>query len=280
MEKIETIEQFKALKTKAKELHGKLDTNCYLTNGGMESIMRVQNLYYAEFEQGLVLYADEGSYYRILYFLDSSQPLPDMRQDKMIEIEEPDSFGRRAKYLDAFFAKLEAAGWKRVARNVQVSSTLQDKAEQITSDYEGALQAVEVQGLHLVNCPERHADRVVELWRGWLHETDIPIEHVHFLDDPKQRVVVVLNDDDFVCATNWWRFAGKSCEIRHTVTDPAFYQRGLGYLLQCAAMKDALDNGCTSIFTYIDDTNYRSIKMFEKAGIVENGRTTVQYALA
>lgn len=279
MFQLKDIEQYKKLKGEAKDKLGKLSSNCFLTSGGMAAIIERQPVLYEVYDQGVVFYIDEGTYYRAFYFLDSEKGLPEMRQDKLVEIEEPDSNGRRSTYLMQFFQELEQAGWKRIARNIQVSSTLAERSQQIERDYQDALDAAAGQGFSIANCPKRHAARVVELWSTFLHETDIPAEHVNFADDPSQRVVVVLNDDDYVCATNWWRWQGGQCEIRHTVTDPAYYKRGLGYLLQCAAMKDALDNGCRTVFTYIDDRNYRSIGMFEKAGIVANGKTTVQYGL-
>lgn len=279
MRDIVSVDQFKALKADAKSRCSSLTSNCFLTSGGLESIMEKQGLLFEEFPQGLVLYTDEGPYYRVFYYLDEAQPLPNMAQDKQVVIEEPDAGNRRAEYLERFFEKLEQSGWERVARNIQVYSSLQDRAEQLSDDFRCAVDNLAEQGLQIVDCPAHHVDRVIELWQGNLHVTDLPKEHLGFIDDPTQRVVCVVNDSDYVCGVNWWRMQGGNCEIRHTVTDSAYYKRGIGYTLQLAAMKDAVDHGCRGIFTYIDERNYRSINMFKKAGIVENGRTTVQYAL-
>lgn len=279
MEFLTNIDQYKALKDAARQRCDSLSSNCFLTSGGIASIMQRQGMGYREFPQGLVLYADEGSYYRVFYYLDPNADLPDMTADKKAVIEEPDSAGRREKYLKSFFQKLENGGWQRIARNIQVYSELADRAEQIRADHTAAIARLSEQGIVLEDCPERHVERVIELWKGYLHETDLPVEHIGFLNDPTQRVVCALDGSDYVCGVSWWRMAGGNCEIRHTVTDPQFYKRGIGYALQTAAMVDALDGGCRGVFTYIDDRNYRSINMFRKAGIVENGRTTTQYSL-
>ena len=279
MEPIESIEQYKSLKAAAKQRCGNLASNFFLTSGGLSRIMELQGLSYVEYPQGLVLFTDEGSYYRVFYFLDPDQPLPDLRQDKKVVIEELDNNGKRDEYLNGFFAKLEAAGWERIARNVQVYSSFDDRDDEIRVEYNRAQDNLKEQGFHIEKCSERHVDRVVSLWREWLHETDLPREHIEFFGDPSQVVICVLDENDEVCGTNWWKLQGGVCEIRHTVTDPRFYKRGIGYAMQLAAMVDALDNGSRGVFTYIDDRNYRSLAMFRKAGVLENGRTTVQYSL-
>ena len=279
METIESIEQYKALKASAKQRCGRLQSNVFLTSGGLARVMDLQGLSYEEYPQGLILYTDEGPYYRVFYYLDTNQLLPDMGQDKTVVIEEPNDAGRRDEYLAVFLPKLEEAGWVRVARNVQVYSDLADRGDEIRGDHARAMSNLERQGLRIEACPERHIAKVVSLWHAWLHDTDVPQEHLRFYGDPTQTVICVLNENDDVCGVNWWRIQGGLCEIRHTVTDPGFYQRGIGYAMQLAAMVDALNQECRGVFTYIDDRNYRSIAMFEKAGIVKNGRTTIQYSL-
>ena len=279
MEIVESIDQYKSLKSAVKQRCGSLASNFFLTSGGLSRILELQGLSYVEYPQGLVMFADEGTYYRAFYYLDPNRPLPDISQDKMVVIEELDNNGKRDEYLSDFFAKLEAGGWQRVARNVQVYSSLDNRGDEIRDKFRRAQDNLIEQGFHIEECPERHVDRVISLWKEWLRKTDLPSEHMGFIGDPSQTVICVLNDNDEVCGTNWWRLQGGVCEIRHTVTNPRFYKRGIGYAMQLVAMADAVDIGCRGVFTYIDDRNYRSLAMFEKAGIVENGRITVQYSL-
>ena len=279
MNPVESMEQYKELKASAKKRCPGLVSNCFLSGSGVKGIFERQGLLYEEVPQGLILYTDEGPFYRVFYYLDPNQDLPDMHQDKPVIIEEPDSNGRREEYLTAFFEKLENNGWERVARNIQVFGSLTEHADQIRAEYQAAIENLNSQGLKIIDCPPRHAQRVLAMWEESLQITDVPKEHKEFMNDPDQHVICVVTEDDFVCGVLWWRLRSGTCEYRHVVTDAGYYRRGIGSTLILHTMVEVLNRNCRGLSGPIDDRNYRSIAMCKKVGVVENGRTMVQYSL-
>jgi len=279
MKQITSFEEYRRIHGAVKAGHEKLETNCSMTSSGLRAIIEDGVVLYEEVEQGLILYVDERSYYRVIYFLDPGMPLPDMRKEKSVSIEELDSNGRRRAYLDGFFGRLESAGWKRTAHNLCVEGNLGEMAAWVEDEFPRRADLLSARGLTLAPCTSRHVDAAIALWHDYLHMTDIPSEHLAFMGDEEQHVTCVLNADDQVCGVNWWSINGARCEIRHTVTDPGYYNQGLAYTMVLEALHEAVKAGCRIAYTYIDEVNYRSLALFEKLGIVPNGRTTTQYLL-
>ena len=275
---LESVDSFDGLRAALKGRCGRLDTNCKMGGSALADAISRREARYTEHDRGLLVYIDEGRYERVYYFVACGADFPEAASDKLLVIEELDVNGRRADYLQALGDKLAARGWRRQACNLQVERRLgEGDAPEIEQALARAEERLAAGGLELAMCDESMVAQVHGLWHAHLKPTDVPRAHFGFMEDPGQRVICAVDGAGRVCGVNWWEFGNGACEIRHTVTAPDCYRRGIGYAVLMAAMHDAVAHGARKAMTYIDEDNCRSIALYGKSGIVANGRTSTQF---
>ena len=120
MAQIKHLEEYKALLRTNKQRLGAVDTNCMLMTGDMARYIEDGRLCAESDENGLYVFVEEGVRFNCFYFRRSGAPLPDLRRDKSVLIEEMDNRGMRSAYLDHFEPVLLGAGFSLSRRNLQV----------------------------------------------------------------------------------------------------------------------------------------------------------------
>ena len=277
---INNYSQFKILYQSVNNNIQKLDTNCLLPGKVLRDSIRDNSLYYREFPEGLILYVDEGNLYKIYYFLDNSKPFPDLRCGKNVMIEELDSNNRRQDYLNYFSRKIYQAGFSLESKNIQFEINLTEQKQWILSEYEKAAKRLNTNGLLATVKPDNaQVKQILEIWKLYLKQTDVPISHTKFLTDIEQSVVCILNKNASVCGTLWWIFRGNYCEIRHIVTHPDYYRMGISNYTMLFSFMKALEGNSKSVISYTDIQNEKSILMHRRAGMKENGKISMQFLL-
>lgn len=279
MEKVTEIQQYKDLVKEIKGKFGRLDTNCMSGSRGMETPISKGTVSCETVPGGILFYVDEGMYLRLYYHLGKGAMFPRLTAPKPVLLEEPDNCDRRKEYLDGLFARAGGQGFEKVALNLMVSRNPAAEKDAVKEQYLSACRRIEENGFCVTDCMPGMEDDVLDLWKNHLKTTDIPEEHLNFSGDETQRVVCAVDREGHVKGVNWWQIRGRNCEIRHTVTAPDSYKKGIGYALVMAALADAADMGCSNAFTYISDVNYRSLGMYSKAGMAVNGKVSYQYML-
>ena len=272
--------EFKKLYETAKNNIGKPDTNCLFPGTVVKDGIRQEILYYRVFPEGLVLFLDEGNLYRVYYFLDSSKPIPDLSCGKTLLIEELDNNNRREEYLNSFAEKLTRSGFYLESRNIQFEINLAEKQQWIRDEYARALHRIESNGFSFTVQPDHEqAEQVLEIWKNNLKPTDVPLSHTRFETDDEQSVVCVVDRDGRVCGTLWWINRGNYCEIRHIVTHPDHYRKGISNFTMLYSFMRASENGSKIVISYMDVHNENSILMHKRAGMTQNGKVSLQFIL-
>ena len=296
LDTIKTYEEYKALYKRTKARLRGMDSNCLLPGRTIRECLAQGDLYYMELPQGAALFIDEERYIRLYYYLDMEQPFPDLRCDKLLLLEEVDSNDRRKAYLDRLLPILRNAGYTLEAHNLQVEIYLPDHMEQIRAQYEKAAETIRANGLRAVyysaeEQPGGAANEqpggaaaglyteILDLWSKYLKPSDVPVTHTRFDRDREQVVLCVLDEPGRVCGVNWWIFRGTTSEIRHTVTHPGHYRKGIGNYMMLRALTDAAEHGCHLAIGYADVTNDKSLGMLEKSGFYKNGKESLQFVL-
>ena len=278
MKKIETLTEYKELLRQNKANRTKMDTNCFLMSNAVEKLIDKGCLYAVEYSQGLIVFVDEGNYFNVYYFWESGIPLPDLKQDKPVLIEELNNKGTRDAYLEKFEPLLIQAGFSLFKHNLQVEANLKECEQELRNKFEEKKSRLEAQGFKLEPCTDDACMKdVVALWESALELTDIPQDHKVL--NPEDKVFCIFDSENTLAAAKWWHHSGKTSEGRHVVTNKAFERRGLGSTIQLAWLVDALDNGVQRHMTWIADTNTPSLEMHKRAGFLCNGRTSKQYIL-
>lgn len=279
MRKIQTLSEYKEILRQNKSKRCHVATNCYLMAGAMEEYIIKGCLFAAEYDDGLIIFIDEGNYFNLYYFWESGMPLPNLKQDKPVMIEELNNNGSRDDYLSQFEQLLFQAGFSLYKHNLQVVAILKDgEQDRYISIYEEKKKRLKAQGFRIEPCMnEACMKQVVSLWESALDSTDIPQSHKIF--NPDNRVFCIFDSENKLCAAKWWHIGGKTSEGRHVVTNKEFERKGLGSTIQLAWITDGFNFGVERYMTWISDTNEASLAMHKKAGFLCNGRSSKQYIL-
>ncbi len=278
MKKIESLNEYKELLRKNKANRTHMDTNCFLMSSAVEKLIDKDCVFAVEYSQGLIIFIDEGSYFNLYYFWESGMPLPELRQNKPVLIEELNNNGTRDAYLEKFEPVLTKAGFSLFQHNLQLEANLKDCEQELRDKLEQKKNRLEAQGFRIEPCTDEACmKKVVSLWESALEPTDIPKDHKGL--NPENEVFCIFDNENTLCAVNWWHHSKKTSEVRHLVTNKDFERRGLGSTLQLVWLVNALDNGVERHMTWIANTNTPSLELHKNAGFKCNGRTSKQYIL-
>ena len=274
-----SVEQVDELRRALAERVGKLRTNLTLGPGRISCAIERGMVRYEARPESLLVFKDEGAFELVYYYLAECEAFPRMTWEKPVVIEEIDQGGVNTAWREAFARALRDRGWRLAAANLQVAMDLSDGEGEIDALLERSSAALRERGLSFEECGTERADEVVALWREHLKATDVPADHFGFAGDASQNVVCVVDGEGSLCGVNWWRCAGRTCEVRHTVTVPDRQRQGIGLAMLAYTLDAARRAGCTRAYTYIDEENTRSLALYGKCGFSENGRSARQYVL-
>lgn len=273
MEQIKHVCEYKELLRSNKQRLGAVNTNCMLMARDMERYIEEGRLYSDVFEDGLLVWIDEGVRDNLYYFWRPGAQLPKLRDDKSILIEEMDRFGSRSAYFSEFEPLLFSAGFALTRFNLQY--------ERILSEAPESGRAIETQ-LHTNGFFLNHHSSgnvpsdVLSLWKAHLNPLDIPQDHL--LLHPGESIHNLVDcNTGCIAATIWWHHSGKNSVCRHIVTDPRYLRQGLACALLNLWLDDAVHSGASRFLTWINEANAPSLSLFRKHGFAENGKTSRQY---
>lgn len=191
--------------------------------------------------------------------------------------------GRPSAEAKAEIESLKKAGWKLAADNklLRLSLPLDDEGkEELAEKAKEAVFSLTDMGLELSLCEDEDcADKVRALWTSLLRPTDIPEDHLEFLDNPAVKVFCIKDASGEPVSASWLKISGKSAEKRHIVTKKEYHNRGLATILEKINIGEASAAGALSINTWISSENSISLRLHEKLGYRLTGGSSLQYIL-
>ena len=272
MKPVESLDQYKALVKETKAQHPGTLTNSIQLAASMAPYIDEKRLFFAEWPQGIAFFLDERTWYEVTFFWDPAEAPADFRQEKPV-IASTYPRGGEPGAVGAF---LEQAGFRKYRTNMQIEMALTPDKD-VTEAVGDKIRQAEEQGFTFRYCEDDALmERVLELWDTNLELGDIPVDHRR--RHPSDKTLCVFHGEK-LAAVNWWRNTKGSSEVRHTVTHPDYYHRGLASAMLIFWCRDAARSGCKKAIGWIDDTNIRSFGLYGKAGFTVNGRCSVQYVL-
>ena len=274
MKPVGSLEQYKALVKAVKQQFPGIRTNNIQLNAAMAPYIGGGRLFYKEYEKGLVFYLDEGQWYELTYFWDPAGAPVSFRQDKPVIAGEYYR-GGTSRAAENF---LEQAGFRKYRTNLQVEillNTGEGTEEAVKAEHEKRIRRMKDQGFTFQLCEDDVLiEQILGLWDGYLELGDVPQDHR--TRHPEDRILCVF-DREKLAGVNWWSNSKNSSEGRHTVTHPDYYHRGIASAMLGLWCRDAAKAGAKKAFTWINETNVRSLGLYRKAGFCENGRKSIQY---
>lgn len=277
MELVKEISEYKELIRWNKGRLGKVDSNCFLMTKSIGVFIDEQRLYVQKYENGIVLYVDEGNYYNAYYFWKPEAEFADLSKEKPVLIEELDNNGARESYLSSHEQRMIESGFELFKTNLQLERALSDEGAELGKELEERTVKLQNMGLSLSFCDsQKTLEKVLSLWDSALDIADIPQDHKVMSEDAP---ILCVFDDEKLAAVSWWQHSKSISESRHIVTDPDYYKRGLASTMLIMWMDDAIKNNVGKCLTWISDHNFRSLSMYEKLGFTRNGKISKQYIL-
>lgn len=277
MKKITSLAEYKDHVRRNKARLGTVDTNCMLLGSSMEPFIAENRLFLMEFQDGIIFFIDEGDYYTLYYHWKQGQPFPSLHPDKPLIIEELNNRGARDSYLSRVEPLLLEAGFAEYRTNLQVEVNLANLDYSLSQRMQEKASCLEKAGLRFDFCKtEACMQNVLALWDEALELSDIPASH-RVLDD-SSSVLCIRNSANEIVAASWWHHAASS-ESRHIVTRKEYYRKGLASAMLCVWLTEAQQEGISRCFTWINEHNAPSLRMYETFHFVQNGRTSKQFIL-
>ena len=277
MDVVTSLTSYKDLVKRTKERAGKVISNCVLMGSSMDHYITEGRLFYQSFPEGMVFYADEGSYYELYYYWEPGAPMADFRADKKISIVEIMASGKQEEQAKLMEPTILAAGFTLLKTTLQLEANLNALDYSLEEELNRRLEMLASQGLSLRFCDEKLLPQVRKLWEEYLDPMDVPDDHLS--DGENDSILCVIDQNDSVAAVKWWRYVKQVQEGRHTVTHPDYYRHGLGTTLLLAQFQHAREKGIFRNRTWVRDDNFQSLGMCQKAGLKLNGRVSKQYIL-
>lgn len=278
MQKVTDISEYRAAIQSVKNRFGTCESNCFCMSDSIRSFIVEDRFYMQEYKHGTAFFIDEGAYYCLYYFRKSGAKLDDFRQEKPVVIEESNRNGARDTYLASFEPLLMEAGFRLFKTNLQLEMALRGKKPVLMEKLSVGLRRLDELGLSLAFSDGKDSMRqAIALWESALDPTDIPWDH-RMLGE-QDSLLCVLDSENRVVATNWWRITGKSAEGRHIVTHPDYYHKGIASLMLAKECLCAMENGVERVLGWSHDNNLKSLELQQKAGFSFNGKTCKQYIL-
>ena len=281
MKKIECFDEYKELIGENKRHYNKIKSNCFLLSDNIKHYIGQGRMYYENLNGGDIFYVDEIRYYNAYYFWGAEylQQFPHLDKEKTVCIEEIDVNNRRKADIDNMNSVLLKQGFQAKPVNHEIMLDLEAQGEKLRQYFAEDLRKLEEQGLRLVYADERYAEQVCSLWENSLAPTDLPYDHLNFCNYEEDKVLCLVDAEEFVSGATWWHDEKKTREGRHVAVNPLYRRRGLGDALLHAWLVDALDCGMNRARGWVADDNTKSDIMHARVGFYHSGKTSTQYIL-
>lgn len=264
MQAITSVDQYRALVKDNKRRLGKTRTNCMLLPPAFAEPAAEGRLAFEQYDNGLLVRVDEGSYATLYYYWrpDAMLPRIEYTGSSPLYVEEAGNLDEERRAI------LEAFGMHQYKRNVQY-------VLDCTKECDGA--SADVKGYSIVRCEDESlASAVVSLWGRRLGAADIPLAHKQFLSRG-DIVYCALSTAGDLAGAIWWQDQGKTRLMRHIVVDEHHVRRGIARALLVLCATDARQTGMLRVSTWISDTNAPSIALHEQMGYVATTKVVIQF---
>ena len=273
MRAINSLEEYKALLAENKARHCGIDTNSFLMKKDVERMISGGSLYVEEYPSGLVLFSDEGDYYKAYYHIGKDQGFPSITVEKPVIIDELDKAGKRSSQIDRIREKAERKGFRYYRTNRQYEKDLGEKMQEMKETPAPLNLLFLEEDDHPLT--EDLLRQSVQLWDENLELADIEVAHRKL--EANTGIACIVTPENRVVVTEWYKNEDGRSEGRHTVTDRHFRGRGLASRLLDAWCGRAAEAGMQKAVTWIADVNTASIQLHRSVGFQETDTVCRQY---
>lgn len=285
MEQIISVNQYGQLLRKAKEIFGRLHTNCFLFAPETERLIVQGRFYFEEVDKGLLFYADEGKYYQIYYYISSEMKkinvTPKGKPVLIRNIYIQDAKSELQKKIDMI---INDAGFSLLDSTTQVYTVAKDNLTVMGAMYERQESLLEEYGLKLIVAKEEHLDKILELRDN---EPELKMFHIPFHTREEELRLIregcyacIINQSQEICAARQIeRMTGNLYSPWFCVKTEYKNKYGLGIVMTGFEMKYACEHNLPRVYGWIANDNVRSWNYHKRLGVLTSGKVADEWVM-
>lgn len=277
MNKISSLQELNDLIQKTKTCTTKIISNYSFMADEITPYIEQKKMQFQLSPHSLLLFLDEGDYYRLLFWADSAYPFSVPKLDRKI-ICEVLFYRNKPTQLLPFTSSLASAGFKEYAENWQI---MFDLSKISFDDLSGEkMERLRQNGYMIRSAVKSDDSNIFRLWKHYLDPYAFNWLQINrcstFSNDTE--ILVLESPSHIVCGVTVMFSRGNICEHRHIAIDENFRGMNLGYLLLLNSLCIFQEKGYKKCISWIEKNNIRSIRMHSKIGTLTN-KACKQYLL-
>lgn len=250
-------------------------TNFYLYAPEIERLIIQDRLFCDTAQDGLYIYSDEGSYYRLYFYINTGDIIEDVSMDKPVvcEILFSEGRGEQKRAIEHTMQKFRLNKTSRMfSLNVRENESFIN--EQYNGIINGLVGEIEIRYATPHDLPVLH-----RFWRQDLDPVDFPFyteeELLSFFS--AGEVTVAESYSHGVCATLWRTRKGSTAIHKHLTVAETMRDRKIGRLMALDSMKKDLEEGVSVHNCWLDMSNTPTLRMHASVNFTPTKRLSMQF---
>lgn len=271
MERLKSIEEYKALLMQYKQVCRRGYNNNYLGLDKVNRYIALQRIYYETVENALMFITDEEAYYRMYIQTDAEAKVIIKKEDKPVLIRNVYKENRKPEALLKLEENLGRQGFKVYDESVQIVARPLDMRENIQNKYDRAEAFLKRAGIKILYAKEGEAEEILNL-----REKEPLLKKYHFLYETKEEISADIRKGYYRCAYN---AQGEICAAQHfyvsngtlqgdwlAVKEEYKIRYGIGTAMACHSFLYAIEHDISQYFGWVVRDNKKSIDYHQAIG--------------
>lgn len=271
MERLKSIEEYKALLLEYKQICRRGYSNNFLNLEMVNRYIGLQRIYYEKGESSLLFFTDEEKYYRLYVQTSPEADIRIEKKDKPILVRNVYKKDAKSDMLLRFEDKLKEQEFSLYDESVQMVANPLEMKESLQKKYEKALSFLTRVGLRLDYAGEEHISEIIAL-----REKEPLLKDYHFLYETEDEIRdniknkyyrCVFNEQNEVCAAQQFSIENRTVQGNWLAVKEEYKVRyGIGTVMAYHSFLYANDLEIQKYFGWVVRDNIKSIKYHQSIG--------------
>lgn len=285
MELVKSIEEYKSLLNEIKKRDRRCFNNNYCYIPMIQRLISMERLYYVNNETGLYLYMDEESYYRLVFYLVSGENFYIENVNKPIvvrNIYKQNTINEKMLTIQQSFKEHGLQLYYSIFQ-MEVASEFLRNEELVYSMKEQSCMELNAKGFTIGYPSDDISTEIVALRENakeispYHYQYKTKKELRHNIDN-QNYLCIINNTNDEVCAAVEKYYENNCLLIDWISVKPEFQNgKGFGKALHLFAFAEAVKQGIDHIYTWVPQTNERSLYFHKKNHWNKTGKITDEW---
>lgn len=266
--KLQSISEYKILVEEYKKICPKPFSNANFMLDYLKRYIKLEKISYERNPQGLFFYFDEGTYYKVYFYVDEKQEFRVPVYDKKLLIRNMYSSRRKSERLIYLQERLNKQGFLNKGVSVQIEGNVEELLENCTS-VEKFEKEIEKKGYRCIEADYTLFNEIENI----IVESDI-LEDYHIMSRTEQEkkelekgsYLCIVNEKNNVCAGSIAVINSSIAQAEAMAVRKEYKMRGFAPVLTYRRLKWLYDKNIQKIEGWILTHNESSLRYHKKLG--------------